>query len=316
MAGMTYNRQLLLAKVETTPGEDAVPTATVDAILVRDFSYVVEVARRERPVYYPDISKRATRAGRKTVTVTFTAEIKGGGAQANKPRIGRLLMGCGFAETVLAANAGWDYDPVSSNFSALTFYWYVDGMLYKALGSRGSFNVVAAAGEDALVNFTFQGSYVDPADATFPASPVYETTEPPMVENTALAISGYVDCAQQFTIDVANTVNPRLCTNAAEGVSGYLLTERTVTGAANPEAQKVTTMAANNVFTKLKDGSTGSFTATIGSVDNNICIITGLIQYTGVTPNNRDGALIYDLAYSYVATAGNDEIKFKFPAAA
>ena len=307
---MLYQRMLILAKVETVVGTDAAPVPATDAMIVRDATIAIDVTQQERPIYLPDLSNAALRPGRKTVTVTFTAEVKGSGAQGEAPKIGTLLRGAGFAETALALDAGFEYDPISSNFESLTIYMYIDGLLHKVTGARGSFNLNAPAGEVALVNFTFQGNYVAPTDAAFPAGAVYEDTLPPIVELAALSVNTLSACAQAFTVDVANTINPRLCVNAAEGVSGYNVTARSVTGSFNPEA---TLMATNNPFAALTAGTIGDFTATIGQEDNNQCVITGKTQYTGVTPGNRDGTLIWDIPIRFVRTDGDDEIKFAFP---
>lgn len=318
MAGLNFTRQLLLAKLETTVGTDAVPTAAADAIIVRDATYTIDVQQLERPIYLPDISNSPTRPGRKTVTVAFTAEVKGSGEQGVAPKLGVLLLGCGFAETELAADAGFQYDPVSAAFPSLTLYLYIDGILHKALGCRGSFTLTGTAGEYALVAFTFQGVYVEPVDALFPASPAYEDSLPPIVQNAGLTVNGYEDCAQQFTIAVANTINPILCVNANEGVSGYNVSARNVTGSFNPQASLLTplTAANKNPFKQLAAGTVGEFDVTIGSETNNICTITGNIQHTGVSPGNRDGALIWDIPFRFVRETGNDEIRFTFPQAA
>lgn len=318
MAGLNFTRQLLLAKLEATVGTDAVPTAADDAMLVRDATYTIDVQQLERPLYLPDISNSPTRPGRKTCTIAFTAEIKGSGAQGEAPKIGTLLLGCGFAETELAAGAGFQYDPVSSAFPSLTIYLYIDGILHKGVGCRGSVTITGTAGEYALAAFTFQGVYVEPVDAVFPASPAYEDSLPPIVQNAGLTVSGYDDCAQQFTVDVANTINPILCVNANEGVSGYNLSARNVTGTFNPEASLLTPLdgAGTNPFKKLQSGEIGAFEVTIGDETNNICEITGNVQHTGVSPGNRDGQLIWDIPFRFVRTNGNDEVQFTFPQAA
>lgn len=307
---MLFRRQLMLVKVETSVGTDASPTAGANAILVRDVSITFDQQQLDRPVYLPDISNAPLRPGRTTATLTFAAEIKGSGEWKTAPKIGTLFRGCGFAQTALASDAGFDYDPISSSPESLTFYLYIDGLLHKVLGARGSFNITAAAGEVALANFTFQGSYVAPTDSAIPSGIAYEESLPPIVEEVGLEVLDLASCAQQFTIDVANTLNPRMCVNAAEGVQGYSLTARNVTGSFNPEA---VLMATNNPFAAMKAGSIGDFEATIGSEPNNVVAITGKVQYTNVTPGDRDGTLIWDIPLRFVRTDGNDEIKFSFP---
>lgn len=310
MAELIYRRQLLLAKPETVVDTDAMPTAADNSMLVRDVTYGIEMQQLERPLMLADISNVPQRPGRSTVTVTFTVEVKGSGIAGKAPALGTLLRGCGFAETELPTQGGFEYDPVSSNFESLTIYWYADGILHKATGCRGSFNLTAPAGDYSLVSFTFQGSYIEPVDAPLPVAPAYEASLPPIVELAELSVLELTACAAQFTIDAANTINPRLCVNAAKGVSGYSLTERNVTGSFNPEA---TLMAEFNPFKKLTDGEVGDFSVKIGLEDNNKCVITGHCQYTGVSPTDRDGTLSWEIPIRFVRVTGNDEIKFSFP---
>lgn len=310
MSGLIYRRMLGLAKVETVVGTDAVPTAALDSLLLRDVTYTPDVQQLERPLMLADISNTAQRPGRKTVTITFSVEIKGSGVVDVAPKIGRLLMGCGFAETKLALEAGFRYDPVSSDFTSLTLYLYIDGILHKVTGARGSFNITAAAGEYALCNFTFNGNFIKPTDAALPSPITYEESLPPIVENAELEVQGYSACAANFTIDTANTINPRLCVNAEGGVNGYNLTARNVTGSFDPEASL---MAEYDPFQKLIDGAVGDYRAVIGKEDWNVCVIKGNVQYTNVTPGEREGALIWDIPVRFVRKLGNDEISLTFP---
>lgn len=306
-----HTRQGLLFKIEGTSGVDAAPVPAADAILVRDFRFTIDQQQRQRPVLVPDLSNSPTRPGRRTITATFGAEIKGSGVAGTAPAFGKLLRAAGFAETELADDEGFEYDPVSSGFESATIHWYVDGLRYKILGARGFFNINAVAGEDAVANFTFQGTYADPADVAFPSGWTYEETLQHMVELSELNVLGNTACAQAYTIDVANGINPKMCVNSAQGVAGYNIDSRNVTGSFNPEAQL---MAAFNPFTKLKNGDIGTWTSKlgVGEADNEV-VITGNVQYTNVTPGNRNADHIYDIPVRFVRDTGDDEIKFAFP---
>ena len=97
-------RATLLAKVETTYGVDPVPTSLLDAVLVEDPDYSVDVNILERNFVRDDLSPLAIQTGRKIASMTFQTELRGNGLQqdgATPPIIGALLRGSGYAETLL-----------------------------------------------------------------------------------------------------------------------------------------------------------------------------------------------------------------------
>jgi hypothetical protein len=58
---------------------------------------------------------------------------------------GKLLLACGFGQTVAAASV--DYLPVSAfgTNTSLTIYYFLDGQLHKLLGARGTFTLAPGA---------------------------------------------------------------------------------------------------------------------------------------------------------------------------
>jgi hypothetical protein len=98
-------RTLVLAKVETTAGTDAAPTA-VDALLVSAPDFSVDLNVLERDFVRDDLSPMGPRVGRKIAKMKFALEAKGNGASqsgliGDAPKIGRLLRACGFSETAI-----------------------------------------------------------------------------------------------------------------------------------------------------------------------------------------------------------------------
>jgi hypothetical protein len=93
-------RSMLLAKIETTQGTDAVPVASTDSVLVFDPAYSVDVNMVERAPARRDFSNFQAIPGRTTASMRFAVEIAGSGTAATAPRWSRLLRGCGFQQTV------------------------------------------------------------------------------------------------------------------------------------------------------------------------------------------------------------------------
>lgn len=100
--GLLTRKALLLAKVETTPGTDALPVASLDAIEVVDPEFSLDPNVLERNVVAPDLSPFAHVIGRKLANITFTTDLKSNGTAqsgnvtANEPKLARLFRGCGY----------------------------------------------------------------------------------------------------------------------------------------------------------------------------------------------------------------------------
>jgi hypothetical protein len=94
-------KALLLAKIETTTGVDAVPDVT-DCMEVATPDYKINPTILERNYVADDLSPFAHIVGRKQASITFTSELKGNGKEqsgivTDAPVMMRLLQACGYA---------------------------------------------------------------------------------------------------------------------------------------------------------------------------------------------------------------------------
>ncbi len=113
-------RALLLAKVETTFGTDAVPDPTNDALLIREPDFSADITTIVRDNVQQDLSPSGVITGRKIGSITFQHEVRGSGSVGTAPALGTLLKGCGYAETAVIAVGGTDgycanWDPFTNN---------------------------------------------------------------------------------------------------------------------------------------------------------------------------------------------------------
>lgn len=99
------NRALVLGKIESVYNTYADPVPATDALLVADVDVKIDSNLLDRNVLRPSLSKTASVIGRKTVTMSFTHELKGSGTVGTAPAIGTLLKACGFAQTTIANTA-------------------------------------------------------------------------------------------------------------------------------------------------------------------------------------------------------------------
>ena len=95
------------------------------------------------------------------------------------------------------------YAPASVSISALTIYLYLDGLLYKLVGCRGSFNLTLTSGGVGRLSFTFQGLYLSKADAAVPAA-TYDATRPAPFKNGTMLVNRLAAALESLTVDLGN----------------------------------------------------------------------------------------------------------------
>jgi hypothetical protein len=97
----------------------------------------------------------------------------------------------------------------------LSIYFYVDGILFKITGARGTWKIKLNANGIAVIEFMMTGLFTQPGSAAIPANPTYGTqlTQDPQVANTAntptFTIGGYAAILRNFTFDAGNEVKTR-----------------------------------------------------------------------------------------------------------
>ena len=314
-------RSLVLAKVEVTEGVDPVPTPAANAILVSnpDVKPIADLLTRDFD--RPSLSPLPHVIGLKEVEVTFGTELKGSGTAnaggaSDIPEIDPLLQAAGFAVTLNAESGGGagdgdiQYDPASDSLKSVTLYVYMDGILHKITGCRGSFSFNAEAGQFGTFEFTFRGKYLAPTDAVIPAGSVFNAQTPPPFLNANLSLGGYTPILQAFTFDMANDLQRREDANSLEGVIGFVIGGRDTQGSINPEA---VTEATHPFWDDFDKGTQKAFSATFGSVaGNKIDITAPKVQAREMNWGDRNTVRVYDIPITMGQDSGDDEVKFKF----
>lgn len=156
----------ILAKVETTYGTDAVPTGAANAILVSDVSIDPINDNVDRNLMRPFMGASEQLVGNKHLEISMTVELQNGGTAGTAPAWGPLLRACGFAEAALLTPGRVEYTPVSTGFESASIYYYTDGVLYKALGARGTVDFDLGVGNRPVMKLKFWAIDGGPSAAT------------------------------------------------------------------------------------------------------------------------------------------------------
>lgn len=157
-------KTIVLAKVETTTGTDAVPTGAANALKVFDLSITpLELSSIDVPLMAAWFGAAMSLPGTAFSKCSFSVLLSGAGLAATAPAWGALLLGCANGETTgLVTPNRVEYLPVTDLLKTLTLYWYDDGLLHKLIGAFGTVKLSAKSGEAPKLTFEFTGLEATP----------------------------------------------------------------------------------------------------------------------------------------------------------
>lgn len=305
---------VILAKLETTYGQDATPAAA-DALLVSDASIERRYDNVDRELIRGYLGGSEQLAGTRSVQIEFTVELAGSGAAGTAPAWGRLLRACGMAETVTTGQRV-EYNPVSAQFESLTIDYYLDGLRHKALGCRGTFELSERIGERPTLRFAFTG-LDGGASAVSNPSPNLSAWQRPLVvtdPNTGDILLGctystgslsggtaYVSRGLELALGAGVQFVPMLGGDRVE------ITTREATGrmmldlTAAQEATMLSDISANTlVSVGLQHGSTP------GHI---IVVFAPAVQRINPRIEELEGLALFSADLRLTPSAGNDELR-------
>lgn len=307
---MNKNRAVILAKIESTYGVDAAPSAATNAIFCSEPEIEVQTKKIERANVRSTYGAQLPINIGEGVKITFACEARGSGTAGTAPEIGPLLRACGLTETI---NAGVDvqYDPHSDGLGgeSVTIWFYRHNLLHKVVGCRGTVKLEAKANEVGKFTFEFTGLYANPVDDTLPTA-TYNQTLPPVFQSASLSFDSYAAVVESLSIDLGNSISRRPDANAASGILEYFIGDRQVKGEIDPEAVALTT---KDFWTMWRSSSAVAFTATIGQTAGNKLTVSGpKVAIDELKYGDRENILTYSMPLIFTPNAGDDEIKFTF----
>jgi hypothetical protein len=311
-------KTVVLAKVETTTGTDAVPTGAANAIQVANLSITPVDAKMVAintvtPWFGGTIDLVATSC----VKCSFEVLLAGAGLAATGPAWGQLLLGCAFSETLgLVTPNRVEYAPITDLLKTLTIYWYDDGLLHKMLGAFGNVKLSAKSGEAPKLMFDFIGVDGTPSAAANATAVLTAWKTPPTVTKANVtditlgctyatgALSGGTPFnSSGLTLDLGNSTafSPLLT------LEQVVLTDRNVKGTVELDltaAQEVTQIA------NVKGNVTTGLGFVIGNVTGNkIMVFAPGAQLLNPKKVDFNGQRLIGFDIGFNPVAGNDEVK-------
>ncbi|KQW96977.1 hypothetical protein ASC94_09220 [Massilia sp. Root418] len=317
--GRLIRKTAILASIETTYGQDAVPTGAANALVVSNLSI--------NPLNAQNVSRDIIRAylggseelvGTAYVEAGFDVELVGSGTAGTAPAWGPLMRAIGFAEVITLATRV-DYVPVSDLFESVSIYWYDDGVLHKLLGARGTASLKMAVGEKPVISFKFLGIDGGASAVAAPATTLTAWRVPQIVTD---ANSGDVTLGATHTTTTAPvlttgtkypsqglTIDLGISTpfQALLGGESVEVTDRKVTGAVKLDltaAQEVAFLA------DVKAAALTSIGMVHGTVvGDKVMVWMPSVQRVEPTKEDLNGKRLCGYKLKINPLAGNDEIR-------
>ena len=312
-----YSRNtVILAKIETTPGTDSVPTGAANAILVSNQNInPLNAQNIDRAILFGYFGGSQQLVGNAYVEVSFDVEIAGSGVLGTAPAWGPLLRACAFAETV-SASVSVNYTPVSTSLESLSMYYYDDGALHKLLMARGDCSIKMDSGGKPVFSFKFMG--IDGGlTAAANATPTLTAWQTPLAitdPNTGDVTFGGTYATNAVT---GGTIYPskglnlslgnKLQNTPLLGANSIDITDRAVIGSVELDltaANEVTFMAS------VKANSTQSMSLLHGTTGGNkVLFFAPAVQLINPKKTDFNGRRLIGYDLRLVPSAGNDELR-------
>jgi hypothetical protein len=297
----------LAAKIETVEGTAESPGA-VDALQVINPQFTPQVEMHERKIMGSDLSQYKSLSGRRSAKLAFEIELKGSGSAGVAPEWGELLQACGFDEAIVPATSV-SYTPASDSIPSITLALYMDGLLTKLWGARGTVKVSLTGGQSGKLGFEFTGADFSVEDAAMLSGVSYDSTEAEAFMEANFSIDSYAAEIEKLDLDIANNLQLRSDVNQPSGYISTLITSRRPVGSLDPE---LTLVATYGWFTKWRSGSEASLTTTLGATAGNIVTISApKCRYTNLGLTERGELRSLGADFECNRNAGDDELKIE-----
>lgn len=311
-------KTVVLAKVETTTGTDAVPTGAANAIQVANLSITpIEAKMVQINTVTPWFGGSMDLVATSSVKCSFEVLLAGSGTPATGPAWGQLLLGCAMSETTgLVTPNRVEYDPITNATKTLSIYYYDDGVLHKLLMAQGNVKLSAKSGEAPKLMFEFIGVDGIPTAAANATAVLTAWKVPPTITkaNVTDILLGCTYAAGVLTGGTSfNSTGLTLDWGNATAFIPMLTVEQTVLTDRNLKGTVELDLTAAQEVTQLANVKANVFTGlgfVIGNTaGNKIMIYAPAAQLINPKKVDNSGMRLIGFDIGLNPVAGNDEVK-------
>lgn len=294
---MKAKLQVLLWKIESAYDTDPVPTNTANFINAQNVDInPLEMDTDDATPVRNTFGQDEKIVGATWCSVSFDFLLNGGGTPAGDvtklPNWDPIVRAAGMARTVTAGTS-ITYSPIDTGEESAAMYYYLDGVLQKMGGIRGSLSFDWTARKAPRVTFKGIGLNKPMVDAALPVPTLPNVPRPMAVNkaNTVLSIGVYSARLSQFTIDQGNDVQYRNLTNREDVV----LVDRNTSGKVTVELPLLAEkdfLGASGIVTL---GTAGAMNVVHGTAAGNIVTVAlPSVQLLKPKPKTEAGIMMLE----------------------
>lgn len=307
--------QYILAKTETTPYTEETP-AGANAIEAYDINIEPLIGNtydRGR------IARGFFGAGEVIMTerrarISFKVAAGNSGAAGTAPGFGPLLQACYMSETI-DAGVSVTYAPATTNAPCTIFYDIGNGASttrHKLVGCGGSVRWVEQRNQEGYFEFTMEGTYTRPAEATeiTPELTAFNIGLPWDNDNVGtFTLGGHAAHCIDFSVDFGPVFNRHNIANYDQ----VDFSDRQVRGSMTVLAEELDTKNYFSLVDALGSATTGALSVIRGSTGGYIETFSAAkVQASNIQPGELDGLLTYSMDLSFIPTSGDDEFSLVY----
>jgi hypothetical protein len=302
---LRWKRKVIAVKPEGTYGVDSVPTAAANAFLVRNLTIrPLEMEYEERIVDTGYSGHLGDIVAGQFVGIDFEVELAGSGVLGTPPAYAPILKGAACGETI---NAGVSvvYAPVhpAAAVSNSVYFW-VDGVLYKALGYLNNVALMFQKGRVPFMRVSGMGLYAGPVDQAVPTPTLTGFIKPVAVNvtnTTPATLHGYAGKFAELSLDFGNVLRYRNLPNS----EAVRLLDRKSVGSVRLEGELI---ATKDWYTIMKAMTLGALSVQHGPATSQILLAGAQVQLTRPAKSVEDELVMKTMSMIFQpSSAGNDE---------
>lgn len=303
-------KKVVLCKVETTAGTDAVPVVGSNAMLALNVSVTpANVRYIARNAAVPFFGNHGEINVGETMQIEFDIEMAGAGTAAGVPGYAPAMMGCAMSETITPTTGPVTYNLISDSEKTVTIYFYWENQLHKLLGALGSQEWRFQEGNVPLIHFSFEGIYGG-ITSSAPGVPVLSAFQEALamtkVNTPTFTLHGYAAPLASMTITQNNSIVYKNRPNSEK----IHYTGRSMSGNVTIELPGVGSKAFVDI---CRAGTTGALALVHGTTAGNKVLIDATdvrLKNPRYSEADNMAMLTMDMDLRYGA-AGNDEFTYK-----
>ncbi len=216
--------------------------------------------------------------------------------------------------SAISAAYGWRVNPVSSSMKTVTARYEEDGYQWTTRGAMGNLTAEFQASRAGMFEFSLNGPKSGYGDQTLTSSIVFNSNEPPILQDATLLLGSYAPVFRSINFDMGNNVVLRENGNAA-GDSGFETARITSREPKLTIVLEHDSAATYDFFGTLDANTKVAVGFRLGSVaGRSIHFYADLAQMNQLGMEDSDGIrnLSVDFSLTGLSTSSEDEFEMLF----